>query len=160
MTTTSPPRRLYRSRSDRMLGGVAGGVAAYLQVDPALTRLAFAVLVLAAGAGFLLYIIAWIVIPEEPLGGAAPAAPPAAPAAETGADPGAALLPVAAPTPAPPQKPRASGTRGARLVVGAILVAVGCILLLDWALPDLHHFFWPGAIIAFGLGLLVYGAHR
>ena len=58
-----------------MLGGVAGGVAAYLQVDPALTRLAFVALMLAAGAGFLLYIIAWIVIPEEPLGAAAPPGP-------------------------------------------------------------------------------------
>ena len=140
-----------------MLGGVAGGVAAYLQVDPALTRLAFVALMLAAGAGFLLYIIAWIVIPEEPLGAAAP---PPAPAAEANAEPGAALLPAAAPTPAPPHKPAASGSRGARLVAGAVLVAVGCLLLLDWALPDLHHLYWPAAIVVFGLGLLVYGARR
>jgi phage shock protein C len=140
-----------------MLGGVAGGVAASLQVASALPRLAFAVLVLAAGAGFLLYIIAWIVIPEEPLGGFAPAA---SPAGTTPAEPGATLPAARALTPAPPPKPHASGSRGARLVVGAILVAVGGILLLDWALPDLHHLFWPGAIIAFGLGLLVYGARR
>ncbi len=140
-----------------MLGGVAGGVAAYLQVDPALTRLAFVALVLAAGAGVFLYIVAWIVIPEEPLGGFAP---PAAPAGEADAPPGAAPRPLAPPTPGPVDWPRPSGSRGARLIVGAILVAVGCILLLDWALPGLHHFFWPAAIIAFGLGLLVYGARR
>ena len=58
MTEPAPPRRLYRSRTNRMLGGVAGGLAEYLQVDSALVRLAFAALVLAAGAGFLGYIIA------------------------------------------------------------------------------------------------------
>jgi phage shock protein PspC (stress-responsive transcriptional regulator) len=141
-----------------MLGGVAGGVAAYLQVDPALTRLAFVALILAAGAGFLLYIVAWIVIPEEPLGAAALSAP--APGAEAGAEPAGALLPVAAPTPAPPARPRASGSRGARLVAGTVLITMGCLLLLDRALPDLHHFYWPAAIIVFGLGLLAYGARR
>jgi phage shock protein PspC (stress-responsive transcriptional regulator) len=146
MTAPIPSRRLYRSRRDRMLGGVAGGVAAYLQVDPALTRLAFVALVLAAGTGLLAYIIAWIVIPEEPEGQAAPAA--SAPAAPGGAVP---PLPVA---------PRRSAGRGARLVVGVILVAVGCILLLDWAVPGLDHYFWPAAIIVFGLGLLAYGARR
>lgn len=133
-----------------MLGGVAGGVAAYLQVDSALVRLAFAALVLAAGAGFLIYVIAWIVIPEEPKQSATsmPSESTAAPAALA-----------AAPASGPPSRPR-SGPRGARLVVGAILVAVGSLLLLDWLIPDLNHFFWPGAIITLGLGLLVYGARR
>jgi phage shock protein PspC (stress-responsive transcriptional regulator) len=147
MTTKSPPRRLYRSRTDRMLGGVAGGVAAYLQVDPTLTRLAFVALALAAGTGVLAYIIAWIVIPEEPLG---QAGPPTLAVPAAGDTAGAAV----------PAAPRRSTGRGARLIVGAILVAVGCILLLDWAIPDLHHFFWPAAIIVFGLGLLAYGARR
>ena len=154
MTTTSPTRRLYRSRSDRMLGGVAGGLAAYLQVDPALTRLAFAALVLAAGTGLLAYIIAWIVIPEEPEGQAAPALP--APPAQ--ADATMAAAPLGAPAPAP--RTASPSGRGARLVAGAVLVTLGTLFLLDWAIPGLDHLFWPGAIIAFGLGLLVYGARR
>ena len=155
MTTASPTRRLYRSRSDRILGGVAGGLASYLQVDPALTRLAFAALVLAAGSGLLAYIIAWIVIPEEPEGETAPAAPALpSPPAEVAA-PGTA--PLAAPAPA--SKPAPAG-RGARLVVGAVLVALGTLFLLDWALPDLHHLFWPAAIIVCGLVFLAYGARR
>src|SRR5262245_34027439 len=63
--------RLYRSRSDRMLFGVAGGMARYLDLDPSLVRIVWALLVIAGGAGILLYVIAAIVIPEEPLGGAA-----------------------------------------------------------------------------------------
>ena len=162
MTEPAPPRRLYRSRTDRMLGGVAGGVAAYLQVDSALTRLVFGILVLAGGAGFLAYVIAYFVVPEEPLG-TAPAGTPAADlsAARAEVDAAAGQAPaLPAAVPAPPGRPRASGSRGARLVVGSILVVVGCLLLLDWVLPDMHHFFWPAAIIVFGLGFLVYGARR
>src|SRR5512143_2295390 len=66
--------RLYRSRTDRMLFGVAGGMAEWLDLDPAVVRLVWALLILAGGIGFLLYIIAAIVVPEEPLemAGAAP----------------------------------------------------------------------------------------
>ena len=56
-------KRLYRSRDDRMLFGVAGGMARYLDIDPSIVRIVWALLVLAGGAGFLLYIVAAIVIP-------------------------------------------------------------------------------------------------
>jgi phage shock protein C len=59
-------RRLYRSRQERMLGGVAGGLAQYFNVDPALVRLAFVILTLSGGAGILAYIIMAIVVPERP----------------------------------------------------------------------------------------------
>lgn len=60
-------RRLYRSRTDRMIGGVAGGMASYLGIDPILSRLVWVAL-LFSGVGFLLYIVAWIIIPETPEG--------------------------------------------------------------------------------------------
>jgi len=63
---TSP--RLTRSRSDRVLGGVAGGIGRHLGVDPIIVRLVFVVLVLAGGSGILAYLIAWVVIPDEPEG--------------------------------------------------------------------------------------------
>ena len=72
VTPRSPveePRRLMRSREERVFGGVAGGLGAYFGVDPVIVRLVFAVLALAGGAGILAYIIAWIVIPEAPEGG-------------------------------------------------------------------------------------------
>ncbi len=59
-------KRLYRSRTERVLGGVCGGIAEYFGVDPTLVRLLALVLILAGGAGIIAYIIAWIVIPEEP----------------------------------------------------------------------------------------------
>ena len=74
--------RLYRSRSDRMLFGVAGGMAEWLDLDPSVVRLVWALLILAGGIGLLLYIVAAIVVPEEPYGlaAAAPAADAANPA--------------------------------------------------------------------------------
>ncbi len=59
-------KRLYRSRTERVLGGVCGGIAEYFGVDPTLVRLLALVLILAGGVGIIAYIIAWIVIPEEP----------------------------------------------------------------------------------------------
>jgi phage shock protein C len=59
------PKRLFRSRKDRILGGVCGGLGNYLNVDPVLVRVVWAILFFAAGVGFLAYILAWIIIPEE-----------------------------------------------------------------------------------------------
>jgi phage shock protein C len=62
-----PGRKLYLSRSDRKIAGVCGGLAAYLDMDPTLVRLIWVMAALFAGWGLLGYLIAWIVIPEEPL---------------------------------------------------------------------------------------------
>jgi phage shock protein C len=60
---------LYRSRSDRMLAGVAGGVAEHFDLDPSLVRVGWAILVILSGGIFLLiYIVMAIVVPEEPVG--------------------------------------------------------------------------------------------
>jgi len=61
------PKRLFRSRKDRILGGVCGGLGTYFNLDPVLMRLIWVVLFFFAGFGLLAYIVAWIVIPEEPL---------------------------------------------------------------------------------------------
>jgi phage shock protein PspC (stress-responsive transcriptional regulator) len=60
--------RLYRSRGDRMLGGVLGGLGAFLGVDPVWLRIAIVVLTL-MGSGVLVvaYIVMWVVVPEEPV---------------------------------------------------------------------------------------------
>ena len=57
-------KRLYRSDDDKMLAGVAGGLADYLSIDPTLVRLAFVLLCLVHGIGFLAYIVMWIVMPR------------------------------------------------------------------------------------------------
>lgn len=58
-------KRPYRSRTDRMVGGVCGGLGHYFNVDPSLVRLAFVVLLVFGGSGFLLYLILWVILPEE-----------------------------------------------------------------------------------------------
>src|SRR5260370_7282669 len=58
-------KRLYRIRDGRVIAGVCAGLAAYFGVDPTLVRLAFALLTVFGGVGVLLYLGAWLVIPDE-----------------------------------------------------------------------------------------------
>ncbi|MFO8059591.1 MAG: PspC domain-containing protein [Bacillota bacterium] len=58
-------KRLLRSRRERMLGGVCGGLAEYLAADPTVIRLVWVLLSLMWGAGIMLYLAAWIIVPEE-----------------------------------------------------------------------------------------------
>jgi phage shock protein PspC (stress-responsive transcriptional regulator) len=58
--------KLYRSKSNRIIAGVCGGIGEYLGIDPTLIRLLWVLFSLSIGAGLLAYIIAWIIIPEEP----------------------------------------------------------------------------------------------
>lgn len=69
MTDVRKPLR--RSRTNRMIAGVIGGLAEYMGIDPTLARVAYVVLsaISAAFPGVLVYIALWILIPEEPAGG-------------------------------------------------------------------------------------------
>jgi phage shock protein PspC (stress-responsive transcriptional regulator) len=59
-------KRLVRSKKDRILGGVCAGLGEHLDVDPTIIRLAWAVVtVLSAGTGIIIYVLGWIIIPEE-----------------------------------------------------------------------------------------------
>lgn len=60
-------KRVYRSKTDRVIGGVCSGIGKYLGMDPVLLRVIWAVAFFVGGAGLLAYIIAWIIIPEEPV---------------------------------------------------------------------------------------------
>lgn len=69
--SSSPnPKRLYRSRTDKVIGGVCGGIAERFGWDPILVRLAaFVTFIISAGGGMVIgYIIAMIIIPKQPLG--------------------------------------------------------------------------------------------
>lgn len=59
-------KRLYKSRYDRKIFGVCGGIANYLEIDPTIVRLAAAILVFCFGTGFMAYIIAALVMSDEP----------------------------------------------------------------------------------------------
>jgi phage shock protein C len=77
---SSSPKRLYRSR-DRIIGGVCGGLADYLGVDASLVRVLTVLSLLLPGPQILAYLVAWVIVPEEPTGPPqdrrSPTAPPA-----------------------------------------------------------------------------------
>jgi len=66
--TSNLPKRLYRSNTNRILGGVCGGIAEYFNVDPVIIRLIWIVFTVIYGFGILLYLIAWVIIPRSPEG--------------------------------------------------------------------------------------------
>jgi phage shock protein C len=76
---TSRPKKLALSRTDRKIAGVCAGFAGYLELDPTVVRIVWLMLVLFAGWGILAYLIAWIVMPEEPVTQPASAAVAAVP---------------------------------------------------------------------------------
>jgi phage shock protein C len=64
-------QRLYRSKNNRIMGGVCAGLGEHLDVDPTVIRLIWAVVTLLSfGTGIIIYILAWIIIPEDDTGGA------------------------------------------------------------------------------------------
>jgi phage shock protein C len=139
--------RLYRSRGDRMLFGVAGGMARYFNLDPAIVRLVWVLLFLAGGAGILLYIVAAIVIPEEPVGYATTATAPGEDVAGTPAGAGWAGR-------------ERRDTGGGAIVLGLVLVLAGGWFLAQRFIPALDaQLVWPAVLIVLGV-VLVVGAMR
>jgi phage shock protein C len=68
-----PTEKLYRSRTNRQVAGVCGGLAKRFNVDATLIRVLFIVLGISGGAGILIYLVMWIMVPQEPpVGGGAP----------------------------------------------------------------------------------------
>lgn len=159
-------KRLYRSRTDRMLGGVCGGLGAYFGVDPTLVRLVFALLFVFGGSGFLLYLILWIVLPEE---GRAYASSEETVRANTqeiaergkqlGEDVKAAFG-GASGTGAPgalsaEARPAQTSNEGAK-IFGLILIGIGVIFLLGNVLPAFSFStWWPLVLVVVGVTLLV-----
>jgi phage shock protein PspC (stress-responsive transcriptional regulator) len=125
------PRRLERSRDDRVVAGVCGGLGEYLGVDAVLIRIAALILIFAGGAGLLLYGIGWIAMPE----------------AEEGEEDA---------TDAPPPGPPALGTSGG-VVLGLVFVVLGVFFLVDEIWSDFlaWKYVWPIALIAVGAAVLV-----
>ena len=130
--SSAPPleqRGLRRSRDDRVIAGVCGGLGKYLGVDPVLIRIAAVILVFAGGAGILLYIIGWIAIPEELEEGAV----------------------------APASTAQPSERKRGAIVLGLVFVVLGIFFLLDELWPDFlsWQYVWPVALIAVGVAILV-----
>ena len=71
-------KKLYRSRSDRMIGGICGGLGVYLGIDSTVLRLIFVLIAAISGGvpALIAYVIMLFIVPEEPLGGPAGTPPP------------------------------------------------------------------------------------
>jgi phage shock protein C len=138
---------LYRSRDDRMLAGVAGGLAEIWDADPSLIRIVWAMLVvLTGGLALLVYIIMAIVVPEQD-----------------------ALTPAGSPERRDARRTaraarRAAGTEhgnSAGIVIGALLILIGLAFSVRTWLPALDFdYFWPLALVGLGVVVLVVGWRR
>jgi phage shock protein C len=158
--------RLYRSRDDRMLAGVAGGLAEMLDADPSLIRIVWALLVfLTGGIALIVYIVMAVVVPERPEGlergpAAGPtAAPPSGPVEDgSWVAPDGSRVPLAAAAPAGGRtrhRDRGDRTRGG-LVAGLLLILVGGFFLIRQVVPSIDlGFWWPTVAIGFGVLLVV-----
>lgn len=152
-------KRLYRSRKNRMLAGVCGGIAEYFEIDPVIVRLVAIALFFVGGSAILAYIIGMIIIPYEPLEASSGTAgsSSSAPAADLAVDP--AAVPAAAARPA--------GNESVSLFIGILLIVIGGLFLLHnlpFFNPLYHeiryyvrHFFWPSILIVFGVFLIARG---
>ena len=58
------PRKLYHSRSQRMIAGVCGGLADYFNIDATLVRVLFLLLAVFGGTGLVIYIVMWVIVPD------------------------------------------------------------------------------------------------
>jgi phage shock protein C len=170
MQTTDMSDRLTRSRSDRLLAGVAAGLAHYLAIDPVLVRLGFVALAF-TGVGILVYPLLWLIMPQEgsvapsvggafnemraqavqmgdkareALGGKAQPASASAPQAE---QPTGDEVPISdvTPTRAPAQRAQ---------LLGYVLLAFGGFLLLDVIAPGAEALVFPLVLVVVGVALL------
>lgn len=137
---------LFRSRTDKVFGGVCGGIARSLNTDPFLIRLIFALLFIFAGSGIILYIILWIALPEEPL----PMFQDFDPTTGNPAKPEQEQQPSTSQPPA--YVPRRNN---GSLIVGIILIGVGLVFLAERLIPRIHFGdFWPVIIVLAGVALI------
>lgn len=129
------PRRLYRSRTNKILGGVCGGMAEYFDVDPIIMRVLFVLLTFFGGSGLLLYIASLIIIPKKP------------------------LLQSAV-----PEDNANYRTGNVRMVFGVLLVCLGGLVLLSnlgiFSFTHLFHAGWqyalPVLLILLGMAIIYY----
>lgn len=132
-------KKLYRSKTNRVIAGVAGGLGEYFSIDPVIFRVLFVALAFAGGSGLLLYIIGMLVIPEA-----------------SGAT--TAQSEVVIDKEGKVQNTAQGWLQDRRNLIGLLIVVVGIIALLNQVAP-LHwfrwDFFWPIVIIIVGAYLIM-----
>jgi phage shock protein C len=143
-------KKLNRSVKDKVIGGVAGGLAEYFEIDPVIVRVLFVVSLFFHGAGFIAYIVLWIIVPEAPY------------VFETASNLGASTS-ASTETDSKPDDPAAAYFKSLNEKkikrnrnIGIILMVIGLIFLADNFIPRIHFAdFWPIILIALGASLLL-----
>ena len=143
-------RRLYRSRTDTVIGGVAAGLANYMNTDPALVRVGWVVVALITnGVGLIAYLVAWVAIPEEPK----------ASDADATLDADADVAPAVGATGSAEATKRRDTNAG--VIVGVGLVLLGAWFLVREYLPPIDwSLVWPVILIGIGVLVLVTSSRR
>ena len=144
-------RRLYRCRENRVLAGVAGGLAEYFELDPTLVRLLWFVSIFFGGLGLLLYVGMAIIVPIEPIG-----------ANGTSVVDHNAVAADGSPLPVEGHRHAAHGDGRGTIFVGFVLILFGGLALLGTLMPswaDAGRYLVPAFIIGVG-ALLVANAIR
>ncbi len=154
------PKKLYRSRTDKLIAGVCGGLGDYFNLDPLLFRVLFLILLAAGGSGFWLYIILAILIPPQPLPGQT----------EAPYNPREHIHEVAAEFKDSAHKwagevrqDRRAHSGHGRMWIGLIIVAVGIVALVNqlFPLPWVRwEFLWPVLVIIVGVAIVSRASQR
>jgi len=166
--------RLYRHPTDRVIAGVAGGLAAWLNVDPSLVRIAWVLLAIFSGGVFaVVYVVMMVVVPLPPpgwiprprnAGGPGPGAAPGWQPGTTGAGsagPASTPPPAGASTPPPapgsirpPAASRGPSAGNAGVVTGVVLIGVGLWFLVDQFVSFDWDLLWPVVVMVVGGALI------
>lgn len=145
MITMNASKRLYRSTTDKVIGGVCSGLGDYLNIDPVIVRILFVLLAIFGGSGILVYIILWIVIPESvyTFGTNQTASEPVN--VEVDPETGVPVEAIEA------ERKKTNST----LIAGIALISFGLLILVDRLFPALDIWdFWPLVLIAAGVLLI------
>lgn len=150
-------KKLYRSTTDKMIGGVAGGLAEYFDIDATLIRVLFVVIVFLGGGGILAYIILWIVVPQRPY-----KIPKDYQSKSDNEEEGKNEFHHSAED-SESLNINSSGdatietnTNSKQIWIAIILIVIGGLLLLDNIFPRFNFdHYWPVILIGIGIGLLI-----
>lgn len=153
-------KKLYRSNTDKMIGGVSGGIAEYFEIDPTIVRILFVLAVFFGGGGIIAYIILWIIVPEKPY------VFPGSQQSQSDSQSNFNQTHQEAENKdqnsfsngepfnyAAFQQKQKSNTGS---IVGIVLIVIGALFLLNNFIPRFNFGdFWPFILIAVGIGLLL-----
>jgi phage shock protein C len=144
-------KRLYRSKENKVIGGVCGGIGDYFDLDPVWVRLVFVLLIFAEGIGLLAYLIAWIMIPSNP-----EQKDTKRTKAEEVADKVVSKVEKVTPKVVAKLEKATPDNSHATFIIGIIIVLIGLAFLLHNMFKWFSfHYIWPMAIIVLGIYLVV-----